>query len=59
MIRAAALWLALALPAGAEVIVAGLSQAQVQITANFSGEEILVFGASRPRRWMPAASSMR
>ena len=47
MIRAAALWLALALPAGAEVIVAGLSQAQVQITANFSGEEILVFGAVR------------
>ena len=47
MIRAAVLWLALALPAGAEVIVAGLSQAQVQITANFSGEEILVYGAVR------------
>lgn len=47
MIRAVLLWLALAMPAGAETIVAGLSQAQVEITANFSGEEILVYGAVR------------
>ncbi len=47
MIRACLIWLALAAPAAAETIVAGLSQAQVQITADFSGEEILVYGAVR------------
>ncbi len=49
MIRhAALLWLALALPAAAaETIVSGLSQAQVAIRADFSGEEILVYGAVR------------
>ena len=47
MIRALLLALALAAPASAESIVAGLSQAQVEITANFSGEEILVYGAVR------------
>lgn len=47
MIRALVLWFALAMPAAAESIVAGLSQAQVEITANFSGEEILVYGAVR------------
>lgn len=42
-------WLLLALlfalPARAETIVAGLSHASVAITADFTGEEILVFGA--------------
>jgi uncharacterized protein (TIGR02186 family) len=37
--------LALALPAKAEEIVAGLSQNAVQITATFVGSEILIFGA--------------
>jgi len=37
----------LASPAGAEVIVAGLSQNRVAITANFDGSEILVYGAVR------------
>jgi uncharacterized protein (TIGR02186 family) len=45
VIRAVLIWLVLALPAGAETIVAGLSQARVAITADFSGEEILVYGA--------------
>lgn len=47
MIRVVLLWLALALPASAEAVVAGLSQARVSITANFDGSEILVFGAVR------------
>lgn len=35
----------LALPAGAESIVAGLSQNRVSITADFDGSEILIYGA--------------
>lgn len=46
MIRALALSLMLALPAAAqEVIVAGLSQNRVSITADFDGSEILIYGA--------------
>ena len=46
MIRALALCLMLALPAAAqEVIVAGLSQNRVSITADFDGSEILIYGA--------------
>ena len=45
MIRAFAFWLLLALPAGAEQIVAGLSQTEISITANFSGSEIIIYGA--------------
>jgi hypothetical protein len=46
MIRAAGpVLLALALPARAETMVAGLSQNRVSITANFDGSEILVFAA--------------
>lgn len=50
MIRAASLfWLLAAVPALAqnapEQIVAGLSQNQVSITANFGGSEILIYGA--------------
>ncbi|QYK42904.1 MAG: TIGR02186 family protein [Paracoccaceae bacterium] len=40
-----ALLLLLACPARAETIVAGLSQTSVAITADFTGEEILVYGA--------------
>lgn len=47
MIRALILWLALALPAAGESIVAGLSHSSVSITAAFTGEEILVYGAVR------------
>ncbi|MDP3197653.1 TIGR02186 family protein [Tabrizicola sp.] len=46
MIRAFALLLALACPAAAqEVIVAGMSQNRVSITADFDGSEILIYGA--------------
>ncbi|MDZ4085659.1 MAG: TIGR02186 family protein, partial [Tabrizicola sp.] len=52
MIRALALLLALSLPAVAqdapatqEVIVAGMSQNRVSITADFDGSEILIYGA--------------
>lgn len=46
MIRATVLLLALTLPAMAqEVIVAGLSQNRVSITADFDGSEILIYGA--------------
>jgi uncharacterized protein (TIGR02186 family) len=47
VIRAALLWLVLAWPAGAEEIIAGLSQTRVAITANFDGSEILVYAAVR------------
>ncbi|HEY6919773.1 MAG TPA: TIGR02186 family protein [Tabrizicola sp.] len=46
MIRALVLLLAFALPAAAqEVIVAGMSQNRVSITADFDGSEILIYGA--------------
>ena len=48
MIRALALMLLLAAPALAqETIVAGLSQNRVSITAGFTGEEIMIYGAVR------------
>jgi uncharacterized protein (TIGR02186 family) len=46
VIRALALLLAFALPAAAqEVIVSGMSQNRVSITADFDGSEILIYGA--------------
>lgn len=45
MYRLLALLMCLALPAHAETVVAGLSQKQVAITANFDGSDILVYGA--------------
>ena len=45
MIRLLCLLIAFALPAQAEEVVAGLSQDSVQITTNFEGSEILIFGA--------------
>ena len=45
MIRLLLLLCALAIPAKAEEVVAGLSQNRVSITTNFDGSEILVFGA--------------
>lgn len=55
VIRALVLWLALALPAGAEGIVSGLSQNRVSITADFDGSEILIYGAVK--RDAPAPDS--
>ncbi|MFA5580978.1 MAG: TIGR02186 family protein [Paracoccaceae bacterium] len=46
IVLALGLWLA-ALPAGAEELVAGLSQNYVGINASFDGSEILIFGAVR------------
>lgn len=40
-----ALWALLAAPVFGEEIVAGLSQDEISITANFDGSEIIVFGA--------------
>lgn len=45
MIKVIAVLLAIALPARAEQIVAGLSQTEVSINANFAGSEIIVYGA--------------
>ncbi|SMX22781.1 TIGR02186 family protein [Boseongicola aestuarii] len=45
MIRLLCFLIAFALPAQAEEVVAGLSQDSVQITTNFEGSEILIFGA--------------
>lgn len=45
MIRLLALMMALALPAAAEEVVAGLSRDEVAITANFDGSDILIYGA--------------
>ena len=45
MIRLALLLLALAVPANAEEVVAGLSQSRISITTDFDGSEILIFGA--------------
>ena len=39
--------LAMALPAAAETVVAGLSQEEISITTNFNGSEILIFGSVR------------
>lgn len=54
MIRLAlTLLLLLSLPARGEELVAGLSQTQVSLTANFEGSEILVFGAIRREAPIP------
>ncbi len=46
--------LLVALPARAEEVVAGLSQTRVSITADFAGSEILIFGAVKRDRPVPA-----
>ena len=52
------LLLSLALPARAEQVVAGLSQARVQITANFAGSEILIFGAVKREAPVPEGAPL-
>lgn len=56
-------WLCLLLmlapiPARAETIVAGLSQASIAITADFTGEEILVYGAVKREAPAPEGPSL-
>ncbi len=53
MVRLLALLFALALPAHAEEVVAGLSQDSIQITTNFDGSEILIFGAVKREAALP------
>ena len=55
MIRALAMLLVMALPVAAEEIVAGLSQTEVSITSNFTGTEIIVYGAVKRDAPAPAA----
>ena len=59
MIRRAALVLALASPAMAEeTIVAGLSQNMVSITTDFTGSQVLVYGAVKRDAPEPSGSSL-
>lgn len=58
MIRALIVLLLIALPARAEEIVAGLSQNEISITANFAGSEIIVYGAVKRDAPEPAAPQM-
>ena len=53
LLRAILLCALMALPAKAEEVVAGLSQARVAITTGFSGSEILVFGAVKRQSPIP------
>lgn len=50
--------MALAWPAAAERVVAGLSQEAISITTNFDGSEILVFGAVRREAPPPSDAPM-
>jgi uncharacterized protein (TIGR02186 family) len=50
--------LAAAGPAAAEELVSGLSQNRVSITANFNGSEILVFGAVKRDKPVPAGAPL-
>ena len=54
MIRALILWVIMVCPVAAEEIVAGLSQTEVSITANFTGSEIIVYGAVKRDAPAPA-----
>ncbi|MGR3292257.1 MAG: TIGR02186 family protein [Paracoccaceae bacterium] len=59
MIRLLVLFVALALPASAEEVVAGLSQNRIAINANFDGSEILIFGAVKRDRPPPDADPLQ
>lgn len=53
MIRMLLVLLAMALPAPAEDLVAGLSQSRISISSNFDGSEILIFGAVKRDKPLP------
>jgi uncharacterized protein (TIGR02186 family) len=59
MLRFMVLFLALALPAKAEEVVLGMSQAEVAITANFDGSEIFIFGAVKREEAIPAGDLLQ
>jgi uncharacterized protein (TIGR02186 family) len=54
MMRALVLLVLLAWPAVAEEIVAGLSQSRIAITADFTGEELMIYGAVKREAPPPA-----
>tara|TARA_R110002096_G_scaffold136122_7_gene288468 strand:+ start:6618 stop:7373 length:756 start_codon:yes stop_codon:yes gene_type:complete len=58
VIRALALMLLVALPVRAETIVAGLSQNIVSITTDFSGSELLIYGAVKRDAPIPAGKPL-
>lgn len=58
LLALAAVILAIAVPARAEEVVAGLSQNRVAITASFDGSEILVFGAVKREAPAPLDPSL-
>ncbi|MEM6823608.1 MAG: TIGR02186 family protein [Pseudomonadota bacterium] len=53
MLRSIAMIFLLAMPVGAEEVVAGLSQTRVAISTTFSGSEILIFGAVKREAAIP------
>lgn len=55
MIKVLLAWAMMALPVAAEEIVAGLSQTEVSITSNFTGTEIIVYGAVKREEPMPVS----
>ncbi|MGI9389274.1 MAG: TIGR02186 family protein [Boseongicola sp.] len=59
MLRLLALMVLFALPAEAEEVVAGMSQNRVQITTNFDGSEILIFGAVKRETPLPEGSPLQ
>lgn len=59
MLRAALILLALALPAAAEEVIAGLSKTQIAISTNFEGSEILIFGAVKREAPIPAEAPLQ
>ena len=59
MMRLAALLLLVALPVQAEEVVAGMSQNRVQITTNFDGSEILIFGAVKRETPLPDGPTLQ
>ncbi|MDJ0859659.1 MAG: TIGR02186 family protein [Dinoroseobacter sp.] len=58
LLRTLALCLAFALPAQGEEVVAELSQTNVSITTNFTGSEILIFGAVKRTAPIPDDSDL-
>jgi len=58
MLRLLCLLMILAIPANAEEIVLGLSQDEVAITANFDGDDILIFGAIKRDKPAPSDAQL-
>ena len=59
MLRLIAILVLFALPAQAEEVVAGLSQDSVEITTNFDGSDILIFGAVKRETALPGGPPLQ